>query len=166
MVICCIRDCIQYTWNNKQETDTHIPKGLEDVCSIFNRDCLQSSVRKSFCYRPRYIPCQACLSLQIGSPGCSTKSLAGNVFGIWPHIDICFAQQSHVIRPSRSMRMPVTSSAWLGMAGDCGRPWGGECSGEGGPGGNTSDFWLNRPSSSESSKAAQFHGKKWTCQIS
>ena len=55
------------------------PQRIGDVSSIFNQDCFQSSVRKHFCYRPRYI---SCLSLRIGSPGFSTQ-LARDVPARW-----------------------------------------------------------------------------------
>ena len=105
---------------NIHET-THIPKGVEDVCSIFNRDCSQSTVHKRFCYRQRYIPC---LSLHIGWPGLATTSLVGDVLEIWPHMDICFAQHGLIIRPSSAppaacITVRMSSSAWLGMAGGC-----------------------------------------------
>ena len=84
------------TFRNQKTTDTHLPKGLEDVCRIFNRDCVQGTVRKRFCYRPRYIPW---LLLEIGWSGFAASAitslgvtLAGDILGIWPHMNICFAQ--------------------------------------------------------------------------
>ena len=83
------------------QSDTHIPKGLEDVSSIFNLDCFQSTIHKLFCYRATVCALYLAFRYRL-APGFATTSLAGDVLEIWPHMDIRFAQHCLVIRPDLS----------------------------------------------------------------
>ena len=101
----------------------HICKGLENVCSILSWDCVQSTVRKRFCHRPRYIPCLSDWLVWQPLASHQHRSLpVGMICESGPiYMSASCSTDSQLGPPAASITLRMSRSAWLGTAGGWGK---------------------------------------------